>query len=74
MYISFEISLTGVTVLFESISLVISIFVIIMNFRTPVIVKGKPTLDFKSVASYYWQNGMLIDLCGILPFNLIFGA
>lgn len=74
MYISFKIRMEGLFTLLESISLVISLFVIILNFRTPVIVKGKTTLEFRKVAHVYWQNGFLIDLCGILPFNLIFRA
>ena len=72
MYISFKIKMTGLFTLVESVSLIISLFVIILNFRTPVIVKGRTTLEFKKVAQVYWQNGILIDLCGILPFNLIF--
>ena len=72
MYISFKIKMTGLFTLLESVSLIISLFVIILNFRTPVIVKGRTTLEFKKVAHVYWQNGILIDLCGILPFNLIF--
>ena len=62
----------GVTMFLETVSIIISLLVIILNFRTPVIVKGRATLEFKTVAHYYWQNGILIDLCGILPFNLIF--
>ena len=72
MYISFKIKMAGLTMFLEIVSIILSVFVILINFRTPVIVKGKTTLEFKKVASYYWQNGILIDLCGILPFNLIF--
>ena len=54
MYISFKIRMEGLTMLLESVSLAISLFVIILNFRTPVIVKGKTTLEFKKVALVYW--------------------
>ena len=72
MYIAFKIKMDGLHTLLESVSLVISLCVIILNFRTPVIVKGRTTLEFRKVALVYWQNGILIDLCGIVPFNLIF--
>lgn len=72
MHISFKIKMAGLTMFLEVVSLIFSVFVILINFRTPVIVKGKTTLEFKKVLSHYWQNGILIDLCGILPFNLIF--
>lgn len=74
MYISFEIKMAGLAMLLETVSVVFSAFYIILNFRTPVIVKGKPSLHFKQVLNHYWQNGLLIDLCGLLPFNLIFPA
>ena len=72
MYISFKIEMVGLVMLLECVSIAVSLFVIILNFRTPVIVKGTTTLELRKVATYYWQNGILIDLCGILPFNLIF--
>jgi hypothetical protein len=72
MYISFKIQMVGLIMMLECVSIAISLFVIILNFRTPVIVKGTTTLELRKVAAYYWQNGILIDLCGILPFNLIF--
>lgn len=60
----------------ELISLGISLLGVFLNFRMPIIVKGESTLAFKKVAKNYWQNGMLIDLCGLIPFNAIafFGA
>lgn len=64
----------GLAMFLESVSILISLFVIVLNFRTPVILKGRTTLEFNKVVHHYWQNGILIDLCGILPFNLIFRA
>ena len=72
IYIAFKINMAGLHTFLEAVSLVISLFVIVLNFRTPVIVKGRTTLEFRKVALVYWQNGILIDLCGIVPFNLIF--
>ena len=73
MHISFDLKLEGLALMLESLSLVVSLIVLILNFRTPVIVKGETTLSPSKVAKYYWQNGMLIDLCGIVPFNLFLG-
>ena len=73
MHISFDIKIKDLALMLESISLVVSFIVLILNFRTPVIVKGETTLSPSKVAKYYWQNGMLIDLCGIVPLNLFLG-
>ena len=72
MYISFKIERQGLAMFLEIVSIVLSMFVIVVNLRTPIIVKGKQSLEFRQVMSHYWQNGFLIDLCGLLPFNLIF--
>jgi len=37
-------------------------------------VKGEVTLNTKTVLKYYWQNGLLHDLFGILPLNLCLGS
>ena len=64
----------GLTISLESFSLIISVLVIVVNFRTPVIVRGEQTLTFNKVSRVYWHNGMLIDVFGIVPFNLMLGA
>jgi hypothetical protein len=58
----------------EVISLLFSIFIVIANFRTPVMVKGEATLKIRQVLKYQWQNGLILDLFGVLPLNLILGA
>jgi hypothetical protein len=73
MQLAFNVKIEGLIYMLELISLGVSFFVILLNFRTPVIVKGQETLNLNKVANYYWNNGMLIDLCGILPFNIILG-
>jgi len=67
------VPIRGNLILIEVISLIYSIFIVVANFRTPVMVKGEATLKIKQVLKYQWQNGLLLDLLGILPFNLIFG-
>lgn len=49
MYISFKIEMAGLAMLLEIVSIVFFAFVILINFRTPVIVKGKPSLQFNQV-------------------------
>ena len=54
MYISFKIQMAGLAMLLEIVSISFSAFYIILNFRTPVIVKGKQSLLFRQVLSHYW--------------------
>ena len=54
MHISFDVKIEGLALMLESLSLVISLIVIVLNFRTPVIVKGETTLSLGKVAKYYW--------------------
>jgi len=54
LHVSFGIKLVGVPFLLEAVSLIFSVLVIFLNFRTPVIVKGETTLELKKVAKYYW--------------------
>lgn len=45
-----------------------------MILRTPVMLKSKPTLRFRNVLNNYYNDGLIIDLLGLLPLNLILGA
>ena len=54
MHISFGMKIEGLALMLESLSLVVSFIVLILNFRTPVIVKGETTLAPSKVAKYYW--------------------
>lgn len=74
VHVGFNVEMRGVIMLLESISLAISAIVIFLNFRTPVITRGKHTLALRKVARHYWQNGMLIDLFGVIPLNLLLGS
>jgi len=46
---------------------------IIIRFRTAVEQKGMVySYEFSDILSYYWKNGLIVDLFGLCPFNLIF--
>jgi hypothetical protein len=57
----------------EMISIIIQLIAIILNFRTPVFYYGGYTLDIKAVTKNYMQNGLIYDVMGALPINLILG-
>lgn len=57
----------------EGLSIFIQIFVLIVNFRTPVVVEGVNSLELKHVVKHYYRNGLLLDLFAALPLNLILG-
>ena len=57
----------------EIVSLVISLLVIIFTMRTPIIVKGGYTLDFSLIVKNYFNNGLILDLFGLLPLNVALG-
>jgi len=63
----------GLTLMLEALSLLVSSFVILLRFRTPVFNKGMPTLSFDKVLRHYWHNGLLADIWGMIPLNLILG-
>jgi len=47
---------------------------IIIRFRTAVEQKGMVySYDFSEILRYYWETGLIVDLFGLCPFNLIFG-
>ena len=58
----------------EIVSIFISLITIIINLRVQVIRRSGPTVDFKEVISYYYHNGLILDLFGLWPLNLVLGA
>ena len=58
---------------FEGISIFIQSMVILSNFRTPVVIAGGYSLEFMPVLKNYARNGLLIDLVGAVPFNMVLG-
>jgi len=61
-----------VFLVFEVMSIFIQLIVILVNFRTPIIVKGGYTLNLWLVIKNYFDNGLITDLIGLLPLNIIF--
>lgn len=62
-----------VFLILECISSFIQLLVIIVNFRTPVFYFGGYTLNFQPVMKNYFANGMIYDLFGLFPINLVLG-
>ena len=52
LQIGFNLEMVGVTFGSELISILISLFILVTNFRTPVMVKGEATLKFTQVLKY----------------------
>ena len=73
MYVGFLIPIEGVPLMLDGISLALSLLVIFLNFRTPILVKNEMTLRIDLIAKNYWHNGLLFDICGIIPLNMILG-
>lgn len=57
----------------EIISIFLSIAVLVVYFRTPTLTKGGLTLSFMAVLKSYLRHGLIFDLMGALPLNLLFG-
>lgn len=62
-----------VTLILEILSLIIQAVVVFVNFRTPIYVKGVYTLNLKAIIRNYFNNGLIYDILGLLPLNLILG-
>lgn len=58
---------------FEALSIAIQLMIIIVTFRTPVTYFGEHTLDFVQVFKIYARHGLILDVLGLLPLNLVFG-
>jgi len=57
----------------EVLSLLVQYSSIVVILRTPVLQKGGYTVNFCAVVkNYYLENGLILDLIGSLPLNLIF--
>lgn len=73
LLIGFSIQMTQVINIVEVLSLVVSFAWIVSNFRTQVIVKGQPTLEFSVLLANYKRSGLYHDICGIIPINIVLG-
>ena len=69
----FEIQMDALQISLEVISLMISLIVIIVKLRTYVINNGEKTLDLVVILKNYRNEGLFVDIFGIIPLNLILG-
>jgi hypothetical protein len=63
----------GTLISLEIVSLFIALGILVINLRTPVILRGGSTLELKTVLTYYYHNGLILDLIALWPLNLILG-
>lgn len=71
--LAFKVRMTPAVIALELISLVVSYIFVVINLRIPVNFHGRQSLKFPIVLKNYWSEGMMIDLFGLLPLNLILG-
>lgn len=57
----------------ELISVLIQAMVIFINIRTPIFQFGSYTLKIKPILKNYYHTGLISDIFGVLPINLICG-
>jgi hypothetical protein len=73
LVIGFQIEMNFELNMLETLSLLLSCGWVFGNMRTQVLIKGVPTLKFKTLLTHYKHNGLILDICGIVPFNIILG-
>ena len=73
LMIGFNIKMTTSFFVLEIVSILISLITIIINFRVQVIKRYGPTINLKDVLIYYFNNGLIFDLFGLWPLNLVLG-
>ncbi|CAI2367548.1 unnamed protein product [Moneuplotes crassus] len=71
LLISFDIKMSWYTALLEILSLLFTLIIIFLNFRNPVHLRGGKTLKFKIVLSYYYNNGLILDLFALWPLSFV---
>lgn len=71
-YIGFNISIQRGILISEIVSHTISLFVFLIEFRTPVVKdSGEMTLELKYVYRNYLKRGFILDILAFQPINLI---
>lgn len=68
--VSFYSDLPNLYMFFESLSLLMSVSWILVNFRTQILIKGKPCIDLITIYQHY--KGFFADALMTLPLNLLF--
>lgn len=71
--IGFSLDMTYQFNLLEILSLMVSIAWVITNFRTQAQIKGQPTLKYSTLLKHYKNNGLVLDILGTIPFNVMLG-
>lgn len=62
-----------VVLFFEILSIVLQVLAIIVKVRTPIVYEGEHTLKFIPILKNYLKKGLIIDLMGALPLNIVLG-
>lgn len=71
--VAFTLPHTNIMIALELTSLVIQLIFVLSKIRTPVIVNDRYSLKIGNVLHYYYYEGLIVDLFGLLPFNLALG-
>ena len=66
--VAFSIEMDSEFLFIETLSLILSVVWIIGNFRTQVLIKGVPSLKIQTLFKHYMLNGLVLDICGAIPF------
>ena len=71
--IVFDKELTRPLIAVKIISLLFSLFCVVIKLRTPELYKREKTVELSKVLQIYYHNGLIPDLFGLCPFNVILG-
>lgn len=74
LQVGFALELEGLLLAAEIVSWMFSLLLILVNFRTPYEYRGRHTLNFKIIIKHYYHDlGLVWDVIGALPLNIILG-
>lgn len=71
--VSFDYPMNASAITIEVVSLCIQFLFVASKLRTQVFVQGQPTFRLYYVLENYRNEGLMIDLFGLLPLYLILG-
>jgi hypothetical protein len=69
----FDKELTRPLIAVKIISLLFSLFCVVIKLRTPELYKREKTVELSKVLQIYYHDGLIPDLFGLCPFNVILG-
>ena len=55
----------------ELLSTLVSLIIFVLNFRTPFVKDGEKSIECENVARIYFKNGLIPDLFGVIPLNIV---